>query len=120
MTIKKAAIKRGFQWQEKFVKYLRERGFMAEQIVERGRADNEGDVFFYEGSDAYLGQLKSPGATGRLEFRAWLRSAEKQAEHFAAARGLDINNVIPFVAVEEVGSGEGEALVVMRLREFIG
>lgn len=124
MTIKRAAIKRGFRWQEKFVTYLRERGIKAEQIVERGRAENEGDVFFDDPephSDlVYLAQLKSPGPTGRLEFRKWVRDAEGQANHFAAARGLDIKDVVPIVVVEDTQSLESDALVVMRLKEFIG
>lgn len=120
MAVKRSAIYRGRAFEKKLVNYFRDRGFEVEHNRLVGKED-EGDVAVRMPEFHLLVEAKSPGIGQPIRIPEWFREAETEAEHYAAARRLDIGDVVPVVIVERVGEGGlDEAWVCIKLREFAG
>jgi hypothetical protein len=119
MTVNKSAIRRGRAFERKIAEYFRDRDFEVEHNRLVGQ-DDEGDVSIRTPQFHILVEAKSPGPGKPIRIPEWLRQAHLEAEHYAAKRRLDINNVVPVVMIERVGEGMDEAWVCLKLSQFAG
>lgn len=115
MASKQAAAKRrGALFETSVVKWLRERGLIAERLPKAGK-DDEGDIVCFVAGQPYVLELK---ATARLDLPAYWREAMVEAENYAKARNLP---AIPpaYVIVKRRNAGIEQAWVIQTLEKWI-
>jgi Holliday junction resolvase len=116
MTSKQAAAKRkGSAFETGVLKWLREKGLMAERLRLAGK-DDEGDIVCFVAGRPFVFELK---ATVRLDLPQFWREATAEAVNYAKARGL--KEVPPaYVIVKRRQAGIDQAWVVQTLEQWVG
>lgn len=121
MPITKGDITRGNQFESKWRDWVRKRGHQIERLRQTGTKDEGDCVIHYDGL-IFLGEAKSPRGLSGVNLLEYVRQAELEAERFVQRRQhVRKEDVIPYVVVEDVKArkGAGEALVVLRARDFL-
>lgn len=116
MTSKQAAAKRkGSAFETGVLKWLRDKGLMAERLRLAGKAD-EGDIVCFVAGQPYIFELK---ATVRLDLPQFWREATVEAANYAKARGL--KEIPPaYVIVKRRQAGIDQAWVIQTLEQWVG
>jgi hypothetical protein len=121
MAITKAAIRRGRNFEPKWVNWLRSAGRLAEKIPKAGTKD-ESDTVSPFGGGHYIMELKSPGGLSNVDLLAYFRQADEEAANWAKRRGIDPARVVPMVVLEDHKSrkGAGNAIICLRAKAAFG
>lgn len=114
MTSKQQAAKRrGSLFETSVLKWLRDKGFLAERLRLAGKAD-EGDIVCMVAGQPYIFELK---ATARLDLPAYWREATEEADNYAKARNLPATPPA-YVIVKRRGKGIEDAWVIQTLEKW--
>jgi Holliday junction resolvase len=121
MTTRKSHKARGATFETDIRDWFRSRGYDAERLARAGAKD-EGDVavradFF--GSIGIL-ECKAPGAGNAISLSGWTKEAQTEATHYAEARGLKREAVLPALVIKARGKSIEDAYLVMRLGDVFG
>jgi Holliday junction resolvase len=122
MTTRKSHKARGAGYETDITKYFRDRGYDAERLARRGSKD-EGDVVVradFLGANIGILECKAPGASGKITLSGWTAEAQVEADHYAEARNLDRNAVIPAVVIKARGKSIADSYLVLRLGDVFG
>lgn len=115
MTSKQQAAKRrGSLFETSVLKWLRDKGLLAERLRLAGKAD-EGDIVCFVAGQPYVLELK---ATARLDLPAYWREAITEAENYAKARNLPATPP-SYVIVKRRGKGIEDAWVIQTLEKWV-
>ena len=113
MTNKSKAI--GTEWETRLVEYLRPRMGVAERLTIAG-VNDQGDLWFPHGGHYYVVEAK---AEKKIDLSAYVTEAEREAFHFAKARGIPEHLVHPMAIVKRRNYPVGKAYVVHTLDSYI-
>lgn len=111
---------RGSTHESNLQKDAREKGYESDKIARAGAKD-EGDVVVRDVkiSGHAIVEAKAPGLDGKIDLSGWLREAKVEAQNYADARGIDVERLIPMVAIKARGKSIDETYVVMRWGDVI-
>lgn len=117
MTTRKSHKRRGSKFEIDLTHHFRDLGYPAERLPRTGRND-EGDVAVpvYD-EHVHVIEAKAPGAGNAIDLSGWLREAETEAANYAAARGLNPDEVTPVVVIKARGKSLNQAYVVKRFTD---
>ena len=121
MTTMKAHKQRGSRHEVELTEYARSLGYDAERLARRGSKD-EGDIVIrkdFLGANIGIIEAKAPGANGRINLSGWIKEAQVEAQNYADARGLDIESIIPAVAIKARGKSVADTYLVLRLGDVL-
>ena len=108
--------RRGAAWELDILKWIRsETTLPAERLRLTGKKD-EGDVAV--GPDHTVTYVIEAKDAQRIDLAGWTTEALTEADNYAAARGLDRDNVWPLVVIKRRGKSVEHAYVVTPLGEF--
>lgn len=110
-----ASKRRGARFELDALDWLREHGYSAERLRLAGRMD-EGDLVVAGDVPTVL-ECKAPGRDGRLNLTDWMRQAEVEASHYAAARRLTV--VRPLLVVKAPSKPISQAFAIQRLIDVL-
>jgi Holliday junction resolvase len=116
MTTRKSHKARGATFESDIRDWFRSNGFDAERLARAGSRD-EGDVVVktdFLGSIGIL-ECKAPGAGNAINLSGWTAEAQIEATHYAEARGIDREAVLPAIVIKARGKSIDDAYLVMRL-----
>lgn len=118
MTTMASHKRRGKGFETDLLKWLRARGYRAERLALAGK-DDEGDVVVYHPiSDKWdVIEAKAPGQDGRISLGPWLKEAEREADNFAKARGIDRARVSARVVIKARGKSLDQAYWISTIGE---
>lgn len=119
MVTRKTHKARGASWESETRDLFREEGFEAERLARTGAKD-EGDVVVKD----FLGftlviECKAPGKDGRIDLSGWQKEAQLEGTHYAEARKLERDSVLPAVLIKARGKSSKEAYLVIRLGDLL-
>jgi len=121
MTTRKTHKVRGATYETDIKDWFRGNGYDAERLARTGARD-EGDVVVrsdFLGSIGIL-ECKAPGANGRIDLSGWTKEAQLEAKHYAEARELDRDAVLPAVLIKARGKSIEDSYLVFRLGDIFG
>jgi len=121
MTTRKSHKARGAGFETDIRDWFRTRNYDAERLARAGAKD-EGDVVVksdFLGSIGIL-ECKAPGANGKITLSGWTAEAQVEATHYAEARGLARESVLPAVVIKARGKSIDDAYLVFRLGDVFG
>jgi hypothetical protein len=121
MTTRKSHKARGAGFEVDARDWFRSHGYDAERLARAGAKD-EGDVAIradFLGSIGVL-ECKAPGAGNSIDLSGWTKEAQIEATHYAEARGLDRDAVLPAVLIKARGKSIDDAYLVFRLGDVFG
>lgn len=121
MTTRKSHKARGATFESDIRDWFRSRGFDAERLARVGARD-EGDVVVktnFLGSIGIL-ECKAPGASNAINLSGWQKESQVEATHYAEARGIDREAVLPAVVIKARGKSIDDAYLVLRLGDVFG
>lgn len=121
MTTRKTHKVRGATYETDIKDWFRANGYDAERLARTGARD-EGDVVVrsdFLGSIGIL-ECKAPGANGRIDLSGWTKEAQLEAKHYAEARELDRDAVLPAVLIKARGKSIEDSYLVFRLGDIFG
>jgi len=121
MTTRKSHKARGAGYEVDITKYFRGRGYDAERLARRGSKD-EGDVVVrtdFLGSIGIL-ECKAPGAGNAINLSGWSKEAQVEATHYAEARDLDRESILPAIVIKARGKSIADSYLVLRLGDVFG
>ena len=121
MTTRKSHKARGATFETDIRDWFRNHGFDAERLARAGARD-EGDVVVktdFLGSIGIL-ECKAPGAGNAISLSGWSQEAQVEATHYAEARGIDRQAVLPAVVIKARGKSIDDAYLVFRLGDVFG
>ena len=121
MTTRKTHKVRGATYETDIKDWFRGNGYDAERLARTGARD-EGDVVVrsdFLGSIGIL-ECKAPGANGRIDLSGWTKEAQLEAKHYAEARELDREAVLPAVLIKARGKSIEDSYLVFRLGDIFG
>ena len=117
MTTRKSHKARGATYETDIKDYFRGLGYDAERLARRGSKD-EGDVVvradFINASIGIL-ECKAPGAGNAIDLSGWTKEAQTEATHYAEARQIDREAVLPAIVIKARGKSIDDAYLVLRL-----
>ena len=121
MTTRKSHKARGATFETDIRDWFRSRGYDAERLARAGAKD-EGDVVVKSDFLGSIGivECKAPGASGKITLPGWTAEAQVEATHYAEARGIDRQAVLPAVIIKARGKSIDDAYVVFRLGDLFG
>jgi hypothetical protein len=121
MTTRKSHKARGATFETDIRDWFRIRGYDAERLARTGAKD-EGDIAIRSDFLGYVGviEAKAPGQSGRIDLPGWTREAQLEATHYAEARGIKREAVMPAVVIKARGKGIDDAYLVLRLGDVFG
>ena len=121
MTTRKSHKARGATFETDIRDWFRSRGYDAERLARAGAKD-EGDVVVKSDFLGSIGivECKAPGASGKITLPGWTAEAQIEATHYAEARGIDRQAVLPAVIIKARGKSIDDAYVVFRLGDLFG
>ena len=122
MTTRKSHKARGATFETDLRDYFRRNGYDAERLARTGARD-EGDIAVRTGfSDPSLliVEAKAPGQSGRIDLSGWTKEAQLEATHYAEARGLDRESILPAVIIKARGKSIADSYLVLRLGDVFG
>lgn len=115
MTNPAANKRKGASFEIGVLKWLRDKGLLAERLRLAGK-DDEGDIVCFVAGKPYVLELK---ATSRMDLPQFWREATVEAANYAKARGLD-ENPPAYVIVKRRNAGIDQAWVVQTLEQWVG
>ena len=121
MTTRKTHKVRGATYETDIRDYFRGLGYDAERLARTGARD-EGDVAIrsdFLGSVGVL-ECKAPGASGRIDLSGWTKEAQLEAKHYAEARSLSEDSILPAVLIKARGKAIADSYLVFRLGDIFG
>lgn len=121
MTTRKSHMARGATWETDTRDWFRAKGYDAERLARAGAKD-EGDVVVkgdFLGSIGII-ECKAPGAGNGINLSGWQKESQVEATHYAEARGLDRDEVLPAVLIKARGKSIDDAYIVFRLGDLFG
>jgi hypothetical protein len=121
MTTRKSHKARGATFETDIRNWFRGFGYDAERLARTGKRD-EGDVAVrsdFLGSVGVI-EAKAPGASGRIDLSGWTKEAQLEATHYAEARGLDRESILPAVIIKARGKSIADSYLVLRLGDVFG
>jgi Holliday junction resolvase len=121
MTTRKSHKARGATFETDIRDWFRSRGYDAERLARAGAKD-EGDVAIkadFFGSVGIL-ECKAPGAGNAISLSGWAKESQVEATHYAEARGLDRDTVLPAIVIKARGKSIDDAYLVLRLGDVFG
>jgi hypothetical protein len=121
MTTRKSHKARGANFETDVRDWFRANGYDAERLARTGAKD-EGDIAIRSDFLGYVGviEAKAPGQSGRIDLPGWTREAQLEATHYAEARGIKREAVMPAVVIKARGKGIADAYLVLRLGDVFG
>jgi hypothetical protein len=121
MTTRKAHKQRGATYETDIREYFRRLRYDAERLARTGAKD-EGDVVVRSDFLGSIGVLecKAPGASGRIDLSGWTKEAQLEAKHYAEARGLSEDSILPAVVIKARGKAIADSYLVFRLGDIFG
>ena len=122
MTTRKSHKARGATFETDTKDYFRTLGFDAERLARTGAKD-EGDVVVradFIGASIGIIECKAPGAGNAIDLSGWTKEAQTEATHYAQARGIDRNAVLPAVLIKARGKSIADSYLVLRLGDVFG
>ena len=122
MTTRKSHKARGATYETDIRDWFRANGYDAERLARAGALD-EGDVVVR--SDFLLGTIgilecKAPGSGNAIDLSGWTKEAQIEATHYAEARGIDRESVLPAVLIKARGKSIADSYLVLRLGDVFG
>jgi len=116
MTTRKSHKARGATFETDIRDWFRSRGYDAERLARAGAKD-EGDVVVKSDFLGSIGiiECKAPGAGNSIDLSGWQKESQVEATHYAEARSLDRNAVLPAVIIKARGKALSDAYLVFRL-----
>ena len=122
MTTRKSHKARGATYETDIRDWFRANGYDAERLARAGALD-EGDVVVR--SDFLLGTIgilecKAPGSGNAIDLSGWTKEAQIEATHYAEARGIDRESVLPAVLIKARGKSIEDSYLVLRLGDVFG
>ena len=121
MTTRKSHKARGATFETDIRDWFRNNGYDAERLARTGAKD-EGDVAVradFLGSIGVI-ECKAPGAGNAIDLSGWTKEAQTEATHYAEARGLKREAVLPALVIKARGKAIEDAYLVMRLGDVFG
>jgi Holliday junction resolvase len=121
MTTRKSHKARGATFETDIRDWFRNNGYDAERLARTGAKD-EGDVAVradFLGSIGVI-ECKAPGAGNAIDLSGWTKEAQTEATHYAEARGLKREAVLPALVIKARGKSIEDAYLVMRLGDVFG
>lgn len=121
MTTRKSHQRRGSGYEADIRDYFRSNGYDAERLARTGAKD-EGDVVVrtdFLGSIGVL-ECKAPGASNRIDLSGWTKEAQLEGRHYAEARGLAAESILPAVVIKARGKAIADSYLVFRLGDLFG
>ena len=121
MTTRKSHKARGANFETDLRDYFRRIGLDSERLARTGARD-EGDVVVRSDFLGYIGiiEAKAPGQSGRIDLSGWTKEAQLEATHYAEARGIDREAVLPAVIIKARGKSVEDSYLVFRLGDVFG
>ena len=116
MTTRKSHKARGATFETDLRNYFRRIGLDSERLARTGARD-EGDVVVRQGFLGHIGiiEAKAPGQSGRIDLSGWTKEAQIEAKHYAEARGIKREAVLPAVIIKARGKTIADSYLVLRL-----
>jgi Holliday junction resolvase len=121
MTTRKSHKARGATFETDIRDWFRSRGYDAERLARAGAKD-EGDVAVradFLGSIGVI-ECKAPGAGNAIDLSGWTKEAQIEATHYAEARGIDRQAVLPAVIIKARGKSMEDSYLVLKLGDVFG
>ena len=121
MTTRKSHKARGATFETDIRNWFRNHGYDAERLARAGAKD-EGDVVVktdFLGSIGII-ECKAPGANGKITLSGWTAEAQVEADHYAEARSIDRDAIMPAVIIKARGKSIDDAYLVLRLGDVFG
>ena len=106
--------RKGSLWETTVLKYLRDKGLLAERLAKAGASD-EGDLVCFVSGKPYVLELKN---TQRMDLPKFWREATTEATNYAKARGLD-EAPPAYVIVKRRNAAAGDGWVVQTLDQWV-
>jgi hypothetical protein len=122
MTTRKSHKARGATYETDITKYFRGIGYDAERLARRGSKD-EGDVVIrsdFIGGTIGILECKAPGAGNAISLSGWAKESEVEAGHYAEARGIPREAILPAVVIKARGKSIADSYLVLRLGDVFG
>lgn len=121
MTTRKSHKARGATYETDIKDWFRANGYDAERLARTGAKD-EGDVVVRSDFLGSIGiiEAKAPGAGNKVDLSGWTREAQLEATHYAEARNLKREEVLPAVLIKARGKSISDSYLVLRLGDVFG
>lgn len=121
MATRKTHKVRGATYETDTKDWFRANGYDAERLARTGAKD-EGDVVVRSDFLGSIGiiECKAPGAGNAIDLSGWTKEAQLEATHYAEARGLDRNEILPAVLIKARGKSIADSYLVFRLGDVFG
>ena len=121
MTTRKSHKARGATFETDIRDWFRANGYDSERLARTGAKD-EGDVVVRSDFLGSIGviECKAPGAGNAIDLSGWTREAQVEAGHYAEARGIDRESVLPAVLIKARGKSIADSYLVLRLGDIFG
>jgi len=121
MTTRKSHKARGATFETDIRNWFRGFGYDAERLARTGARD-EGDVAVRSDFLGSIGviECKAPGAGNAIDLSGWTREAQLEAKHYAEARNLKGEEVLPAVIIKARGKSIADSYLVLRLGDVFG
>lgn len=116
MTTRKSHKARGANFETDLRDYFRRIGYDSERLARTGARD-EGDVVVRADFFNRIGviEAKAPGQSGRIDLSGWTKEAQIEAKHYAEARGIKREAVLPAIVIKARGKTIADSYLVLRL-----
>jgi glycine cleavage system aminomethyltransferase T len=121
MTTRKSHKARGATYETDTRDWFRANGYDSERLARTGARD-EGDVVVRSDFLGSIGviECKAPGAGNKIDLSGWTKEAQLEALHYAEARGLTRDKVMPAVLIKARGKSIADSYLVLRLGDVFG
>lgn len=121
MTTRKSHKARGATYETDTRDWFRAHGYDSERLARTGAKD-EGDVVVRKDFLGSIGviECKAPGAGNAIDLSGWTKEAQIEAVHYAEARGLTREQVMPAVLIKARGKSIADSYLVLRLGDVFG
>ena len=121
MTTRKSHQRRGSGYETDAKDWFRAHGYDCERLARTGAKD-EGDLVVRSDFLGSIGviECKAPGAGNKIDLSGWTKEAQIEATHYAQARGLDREQVLPAILIKARGKSIADSYLVFRLGDVFG
>ena len=121
MTTRKSHTRRGSTYESESRDWFRANGYDCERLARTGAKD-EGDLVVRSDFLGSIGviECKAPGAGNKVDLSGWTKEAQLEAKHYAEARGLALDSVLPAVLIKARGKSIADSNLVLRLGDVFG
>ena len=121
MTTRKSHKARGATYESDSKDWFRANGYDCERLARTGAKD-EGDIVVRSDFLGSIGviECKAPGAGNKIDLSGWTKEAQVEAKHYAEARGLALDSVLPAVLIKARGKSIADSYLVLRLGDVFG